>query len=569
MNAQAQAQKPIRPLTWIYTKHFLLIAGVVFTFHLIFSAFGYNPTDDGFNLAYARRLLEGEIPHRDFISIRPVGSPLFHLLFLPFGGDYTYLLTRGIVTAQIVIFTWLWIQILKKKLSLDFSWNQESLLLIVATLCNLGCPVYAWYTTDGIFFCTLGVAFCTFYPRLKFWGYFLIGFAVLCKQNFVFFALGAPFLLGDRKKASAWIGAALPGILYLAFLAYFKALPDYFLQVTSHTSFLDIGTKPYMHRYFMIPLIAGAILSLLVRKFGKSLAPLLSGLVLINLLICSMGIFLGKVMPPALSSFGLSIGIIAASLFDREEKRALIRWGTAIVLLNWAGAISISGPFPFHSWGILVVFLFFAAEEEFSFSHHFLLKNGLVASTLIAALLIAHGRLHFLGREKPMSECTYSLDGLFPGCKGIQTNGNTHAFLVDMNKALQKVKGSRYAILPDCPGYWVKAKERNPLPMDWVQRLEIFHPKLIERMKHVLLAEKEKKTKFLIQKIQAHNLATAAFPEPLHLVDEELNFGLNEFAHYRFEDEPDKKYGGYYGLTQFVIDHFKKVDETQFFEIFE
>jgi hypothetical protein len=39
--------------------------------HLLYSSLGLNPTDDGFTLAYARRILDGQIPHRDFVIIRP------------------------------------------------------------------------------------------------------------------------------------------------------------------------------------------------------------------------------------------------------------------------------------------------------------------------------------------------------------------------------------------------------------------------------------------------------------------------------------------------------------------
>ena len=46
--------------------------------HLLFSALGFNPTDDGFTLAYSRRIIEGEIPHRDFMMLRPFLSPVLH-----------------------------------------------------------------------------------------------------------------------------------------------------------------------------------------------------------------------------------------------------------------------------------------------------------------------------------------------------------------------------------------------------------------------------------------------------------------------------------------------------------
>src|SRR5206468_857052 len=46
--------------------------------HALLSPLGFNPTDDGFVLAYSRRILLGQVPHRDFIMIRPALSPLLH-----------------------------------------------------------------------------------------------------------------------------------------------------------------------------------------------------------------------------------------------------------------------------------------------------------------------------------------------------------------------------------------------------------------------------------------------------------------------------------------------------------
>ena len=58
--------------------YFVLVTSFVLIFHLIFSKYGFNPTDDGHVLAHAKRILNGEIPHRDFISIRPAMSSFLH-----------------------------------------------------------------------------------------------------------------------------------------------------------------------------------------------------------------------------------------------------------------------------------------------------------------------------------------------------------------------------------------------------------------------------------------------------------------------------------------------------------
>ena len=58
----------------------LLFAGTVILYTLmgIIPSEGFNPSDDGVILAQSYRLLQGQIPHLDFISIRPIGSAVFH-----------------------------------------------------------------------------------------------------------------------------------------------------------------------------------------------------------------------------------------------------------------------------------------------------------------------------------------------------------------------------------------------------------------------------------------------------------------------------------------------------------
>ncbi len=78
--------------------------------HLSFSWMGYNPTDDGFVLAQSRRILDGQIPHRDFISVRPVASALLHAPSVLLGGDRTYWWSRGFVWVEFSCIAWAWLQ---------------------------------------------------------------------------------------------------------------------------------------------------------------------------------------------------------------------------------------------------------------------------------------------------------------------------------------------------------------------------------------------------------------------------------------------------------------------------
>src|SRR6059058_502554 len=85
---------------------FLLLVPLIF--HLCFSWMGFTPTDEGFTLAHSRRILDGQVPHRDFIIIRPFFSPLLHVPVVRFGGAYTFWLSRLVVWFQFGCLAALW-----------------------------------------------------------------------------------------------------------------------------------------------------------------------------------------------------------------------------------------------------------------------------------------------------------------------------------------------------------------------------------------------------------------------------------------------------------------------------
>src|SRR5919199_1494999 len=118
--------------------------------HLLFSWRGFAPVDDGFTLAYSRRILEGQIPHRDFIIIRPFLSPLIHT---PFAASVHYFVLT------------------------------------------------AWHTVDGLFLSSIGlwILLTQKHTTRRIAGYLLIAAAYLTKQSFLFVAPLSVLLLGDWR----------------------------------------------------------------------------------------------------------------------------------------------------------------------------------------------------------------------------------------------------------------------------------------------------------------------------------------------------------------------------------
>src|SRR3954466_13795690 len=127
--------------------------------HFSFSWMGFTPTDEGFTLANSRRILDGQIPHRDFIIIRPFISPLIHVPFVLFGGDYTFWLSRLFVWFQLATISWLWVSVINRMMKFPFSVTNKvfiSLICFAATTHTK--HITAWNTIDGLFLIAVGLA---------------------------------------------------------------------------------------------------------------------------------------------------------------------------------------------------------------------------------------------------------------------------------------------------------------------------------------------------------------------------------------------------------------------------
>jgi hypothetical protein len=99
--------------------------------HLLFSWMGMNPTDDGFFLGMGRRLLNGEIPHRDFITARPAGTGILWMPVVLLGGNYTIWISRFFVWFQFACIAWIWTGVISRMLKQTlWPWEQAAVALV-------------------------------------------------------------------------------------------------------------------------------------------------------------------------------------------------------------------------------------------------------------------------------------------------------------------------------------------------------------------------------------------------------------------------------------------------------
>ncbi|GIX43607.1 MAG: hypothetical protein D6691_00335 [Candidatus Hydrogenedentota bacterium] len=548
------AQRPPESSSgWLVTFAFLV--GIPLICHVLFSRFGFNPTDEGFTLAQARRVWEGQVPHRDFLSIRPVLPAYLWAPIVALGSEYTFLLSRALAWVQWAVVAWGWLRFVETYVTRRVLATPVRLSLACASL-MLGIhtfPVMAWHTLDGLFFLSLG-AWCLTSRRrwVRAVGWCFAGMAPLCKQSFFLAPLGL-LLAQARRVLRGEIGLlfvpALGGIL---FLLVRDALQPAIHQLTAQRNLIAVGYFTYALRLvdtFLLFVGGAAIataglatrqyrgLSRAIRKFA---APAYLALTSFALAWPEMGSF-------SLFSFALGLGLSpwTSRLFRLPRPPAYQRatrliW--ASLLIAWCTSLSVAQNSPALAMGILGIG---SVALMVSFSPapaHIPSSTGrwLLAATAVLACIFVPLRYHRIYRDAPATELRHKLNGVVRGAKGIYTNKETVRFLAELRHLTDSLPaGTRYAILPDCAAWWVAAPIRNPLTFDWDNEVEFGNPAILKQAEETLAQQRGKVVVFVC-KYETDELATRLRPLRPR-----------------------------YPLTAQLRTSWQKVRETEFFEIYE
>lgn len=559
--------------------------GVLFVFtlaaaaHLFFSWRGFNPTDEGIVLAGARRILLGQVPHRDFIFIRPALSMYLHLPEVALGGQYVIWLSRLSFWLQEAAMAWFWTAIIAALTPRLRSGQAPTplrmtlrmpLALIVFFLSAHTFPDMAWHTIDGLFLTAAGLALIVSSPqgRVRLVGYAILGAAGLTKQIFAPMFPLALLLLGDWKHWRAIAAGALPGIAYLLYLLLNSALDDALPQLVATQGFWEIAVKNYLVRPLLYQGIAlGAAAAALLQWIMSRNAPpmlvrvLLCILALLGILYFPMQMALHMTdgrMPFAI--FGACIG---AMIVTRDWK--MMRAGILACATAWLGSISSGYQTPALGIGAVTAVLLLIGIVPVtalavpprlrllqSWSPHIILI-GLAAFIGTGFVLY---RTHVIYRDVP-SKLTKDLGEVLRGGSLIKTNPETYALLADLEQVTKSVPaGKKFTILPDFAAYWIRSPQENPLPTDWPNSFEISTPALIEWL-HQPLFVADTVQYALIAKYDAGALPTRRVvpqrvfsTDPVERIYESWSKNVSE-------------------PQQQIQDTWKKVKETEFFEVYE
>jgi hypothetical protein len=535
--------KKLIPISWVFA--------VSLVSHCLYSPLGFNPTDDGFTLAYSQRIINGEFPHRDFITIRPALSPLLHTPEVLIGGNHTYMLSRFIFFLQISMISWISTSYINKQLGKPFNYAYLCIFgLLSFTLCCHTFPPMAWHTIDGLFLCILGTHLNAYLkPKHKYLSYIFFGSACLCKQSFIFICPIALLILGDWKQARNIFSSFLPLILYIAIIVTSGGANDAWNQMGSQTGFYEVAIKPYIKLRTISGIIFGVILTYYLRR---SSLPNSNKESIISIAILCLSItytIYNQTLNNSLKSSFLLPGIVAGiatyiSIKDKTLSSNDLKTGLIIILISWSCSLSIGYNSPVFGSGLLITY---TIAITFKLLPCNLEKLKAITSTIIALTSITsfhYIRTNHIYRDMPAIHLSSKLDAVLPGGENILTNEITNAFLNELDSFINEVNesGLDFAIIPSVAGYWVNSAQRNPIPIDWPQGTELNSTVLKERVYNSIIRNRNRQM-VIVQKVNAGELSKGI-----------IEINLND---------------PYYETVKYVKENLTKVSQGKFFELYK
>ncbi len=540
-----------------------IIVGLIFYFTEYVSNEGFNPSDDGVVLAQSYRIINGEIPHNDFISIRPVFSGVLHTIH--FASPFPIIISgRIFVLLQFFLFSFLWAYILiknfltiesKSKYVIIFSLTGISVFVLNVNTYHL----YPWTTIDGIFFSLIGFSFLIklfsgkissfkkdFYTTTAL---FLFSLAALCKQNFVFLAVFiflyiiCSFLKEKRLKVLpiVIITGGLPFIIYLVMLISTDSFQYFIQQMTGRTELFETGFLSYIKSFLKARFLPLNFIVLILLLFAfldrikpnfiskKNLLPYFSAekksfwqitilLYLLMTIYATFRIFFGNDYRSMTNEvFWIVLILFVMAIYIKSLSQIQKTIIVLIILLSWTSSISLGVNFPVYMLGVLISLNFILINhinkklQLFVFSKK--QKNVLpYIFTILAGLLFwvsIWGQRNTNYRELAASNLTKNLSDLFPEFGEIKTNPTTFEYYSDFKKlydANPKMHG-HFVLLPNNAAIYPLLKNPNPFPLDWIQKDEYIgaEKQLHERLENIL---KNEKVYLLLDRFNSKEMAT-------------------------------------------------------------
>ncbi|OXM63887.1 hypothetical protein [Amycolatopsis vastitatis] len=497
--------KPARPLLR-WSGHACWVLLLALATELRVGRWGFHPSDQGFILAQAWRVLHGEVPHADIISARPLGSAVLHVadyaLPMPLFFGSSFLAMIEIIVATIAFAT-----LVTRRRVLDWGPGLTA-MVAAASLINLNAfPLMAWHTIDGIALTACGAwALDTGlrggHALARRGGLVLLGSAVLVKQSFAPAAvIGLVWLLlhpatraGTRRALRLvldLLALGAPGLAYVAWVSLGGGFTEMVEQLTG-------GVPAYGERLLGLWLDDPEVLTNAPVRGLSFFAAIAVVLLAVRLSGDRLGAA-GRVASWVLVLAGAAtiVWTVVDGRFTGSTRWADVLWWIVAVSVPVNAAVRRKVPWA----GLLVLATGFMTSLSWGNDTPTLLTGTLALTallllgqvvparprparpwvtataglTLVAvcgwAVVARHDQAAYL--DVGHDRLTEDLGAVSPAMAGIRTNPSTFTFVRQIRDCLDRFPAARTAILPDSPFAYPAFGLRNPFPLEWPLPLEI------------------------------------------------------------------------------------------------
>jgi hypothetical protein len=501
-----------------------IILGLTFYLTRYICSEGFNPSDDGVVLAQSFRIINGEKPHIDFISIRPVFSGILHTLnfYTPFP-----LIISGRIFSllEYYIYSVLWVYLL---ISLFLKGTRKDYfhiflpLIFVSFLLNLNTyHLYPWTTIDGILFTIIGFFFFfkskdltknTWKTTFLVIALLSVSLASLSKQNFIFTALFLYILiiidLIKKKKISSLtitilIGAS-PYYLYFIYLVINNGVDDFIRQMTGRTELIKAGILRYgivLVRSKLIIINVLVFYILLLDFFTKSMKyktekrwrafmtfnntkflNIVAGIYLILTIIIAFWFILhNKYHSLPFEFFWILALLFLISVYTGHISKEQALLNFSALLLAWTASISLGANTPVYTTGIMVSMIIILIYNLYKKNMILPLTKRYHLLLYIPILVIMHafffsytfGQRKYNYRELASKHLKYNLGELIPEFGGVKTDKNTFDYYSEFTEIYNDLNlKNNFVLLPNNAIIYPLLNSKNPFPLDWIQGAE-------------------------------------------------------------------------------------------------
>lgn len=455
---------------------------------LLYTPYGMDTTDFGYFYGYAWRILNGQVPYRDFYYIKPAFPLYWHAFWMWLTPEKWQILGgKAGFLCEMLASSWLAAIFLRKLFKLN---------LPVALLATTGFvfsihtfPHMPWHTADGALFCAFSL-FCAA-SGLSLISGISIALAALCKQSFILAPLGIAIFLwlySGRKKVVFFATGLVA--TFCAFF-YWLWLNDAWASFRSMTTgqldmreAIDAGILIYLRQNWLLP-VAALIPWLFKRKnLPRYLSPpfcylfLLTIWYLIQVSIQKTWIGFGSSWPTLFMLLGAICVLVpgrfllpytACSTAARPSLLSSAALGSAL-LVAWSCAISGGYKIP----------AFFATPLVFSFlvlSASFGCPVPRLTWTVLLCGLIMFGAGYqypyvFPQRHFARSSLNINAGDIYKKASGVKIDADMATRLVEL-KQLREKYGEKYKTLPGFTLSYYLNGDKPQIMSDWLIDWEI------------------------------------------------------------------------------------------------